>query len=583
MSEHPSSPDDRRPATTDGVTTAPAWDGTQPEVGVDPTTSTREPTDEASGDPDAAPASDPTPWYRLSYRVIWVDLARSLVSTLPVPIALAFGIRPELSTLWPFIFIAVIGVVGAAADLVRWAFTRYRVTPTHVERRTGVLVRRHRTVRRERIRSVDTEARLHHRLGGLRVVAIGAGQQAAAGESALRLDALATADAERLREELLRTRVRPAPQVPDGPPPTDEPEPADEPSPADAPVTDDDPSTADDGRTTILVTFRAWWVVYHLFSIWAYLMAAGLLWGGYWFALTFGVDLLQIGGRLVDWSSLGLIARIALAVVAGGLVGAVGMGINFLTSFWRFELARVRSEGTSFLRTRRGLLSTREVNRDEARTRGLSIGEPVLGRLIGMADTNVVTTGLSVWDPSEPTAILPRGPIGVARRVAGQVLGDPSPFDAPLRRHPRTALVQRALWATGLAAVVAGAVATPVLTGAVPAWVGWLPVGAWAVGLLGAIVSYRALGHAISGEHLVVRSGLTTRTTTALRRDAVSTIAVRRSLLQRRLGLSTVSAMTAGGWGAYEAPDVAADEAVDLAMRAAPGLVDELLLAERAG
>ena len=80
----------------------------------------------------------------------------------------------------------------------------------------------------------------------------------------------------------------------------------------------------------------------------------------------------------------------------------------------------------------------------------------------------------------------------------------------------------------------------------------------------------------------MVRSGLTTRTTTALRRDAVSTIAVRRSLLQRRLGLATVSAMTAGGWGAYEAFDVAADDSSRLAAEFAPGLVDELLADERA-
>lgn len=65
------------------------------------------------------------------------------------------------------------------------------------------------------------------------------------------------------------------------------------------------------------------------------------------------------------------------------------------------------------------------------------------------------------------------------------------------------------------------------------------------------------------------------RTTSALRRDAVSTIAIRQSILQRRLGLATVSAMTAAGWAAYEAPDVSAREAVLLASRAAPALLDE--------
>ncbi|MGC5629443.1 PH domain-containing protein [Georgenia sp. Z1344] len=521
------------------------------------------------------------PWLRLSYRVIWVDLARSLVATLPVPIALAFGIRPELGSLWPFVLIAVLGVLGAVADLVRWAFTRYRITPTHVERPTGVLVRSHRTIRRERIRSVDTEARLHHRFGGLRVVAIGAGQQTAAGESALRLDALARADAEQLREELLRTPGRPAPQAVDSPATTEQLTSTEEPATADESALADDPSP-DDDQATVFATFRAWWAVYHLFSIWSFAMAAGLIWGGYWFALTFGVDLLQISGRVVDWDSLDTLGRVAVVLAGGAVVGAVGMGVNFLVSWWYFELARVSADGTTFLRTRRGLLSTREVNRDEARMRGLSISEPLLGRLIGMADTEIVTTGLSVWDPSEPTAILPRGPVRVARRVAGLVLGDPSPFDAPLRRHPRTALVRRAVWATGLAAVTAAVLAAPLLTGSVPEWAGWTPLVVWLLGLLGAVIAHRALGHAIAGEHLVVRSGLAARTTTALRRDAVSTIAVRSSLLQRRLGLRSVSAMTAGGWGAYEAFDVDARESVGLAAAFAPGLIDEITVPERA-
>ena len=331
---------------------------------------------------DASTANEP--WRRLSYRVIWVDLARSLVATIPLPIALALGVPPELGTMLPFLILAAVGVLGAVVDLVRWAFTRYRVTPTHVERRTGVLVRTHRTIRRERIRSVDTEAKLHHRIGGLRVVTIGAGQQTAAAESALHLDALATSDAVRLREELLHLHGRPAPEAPLEP----EDAAADDAVPDAAVPESAAPRADEEQHTTVLATFRAWWVVYHLFSIWAYVMAAGLLWGGYWFAMTFGVDLLQLSGRVIDRDALDPVGTAVAVLVIGGVVGAVAMGIYYLVSFWRFELARVRTEGTTFLRTRRGLLNTREVNRDEARMRGLSIGEPLLGRLIGMADTN---------------------------------------------------------------------------------------------------------------------------------------------------------------------------------------------------
>src|SRR5690606_3452659 len=122
-------------------------------------------------------------WRRLHPRVIWVDLVRSVLSLLPAVTAIAvFGVDPGAGSLWPLLAVAAAGVLGAAGDAVRWAFTRYRITPSYVERKTGVLVRAHRSIQRDRIRSVDVEGRLRHRLAGLRVVKIGAGQQSAAGE-----------------------------------------------------------------------------------------------------------------------------------------------------------------------------------------------------------------------------------------------------------------------------------------------------------------------------------------------------------------------------------------------------------------
>lgn len=514
--------------------------------------------------------SDEQRWRTLSGRVVVVDFAKSVIAVLPGVLAIAvFGVAPTLEALWPFAAIAAWGVLSAIADIVRWLFTRYRITPTEIERRTGLLVRRHRSVRRDRIRSVDSHAKLRHRIAGLRVVTIGAGQQAAAGEAAFLLDALTRADAEQLRAELLRecpaadVAVDPAAQN------ADSADAADSAGAAELPQ-----------RVEVLARFRPWWVVYNMFSVWAYLMAIGLLWGAFWLGQTFGLDLIELTGRVIDWEGIGWQGALLVGLVGGGLIGAVGMGLNFFTSYWRFELARVRSAEGGFLRTRRGLFSTREINRDELRVRGISVGEPLLWRWMRMADTNVITTGLSIWDMEVPTAILPRGPRSVALAAATRVLGeDPCPIETPLPRHPPAALRRRLWWATAIAAVPVVAVAVPVATAAVPPWVLWLALGVWPVALLAAVVAYRALGHAIAGDYLVVRAGLLSRTTSALRRDAVSTIAVRQSVLQRRLGLSTVSAMTAAGWSIYEAPDVAAADAVPFAAAAAPGLIDEFLVA----
>ncbi|MGO3767734.1 MAG: PH domain-containing protein, partial [Microbacterium gubbeenense] len=203
------------------------------------------------------------------------------------------------------------------------------------------------------------------------------------------------------------------------------------------PDTEAAPDRADDqGQVQVFARFRPGWVVYNMVAWWGYLMAIGLLWGAFWLASTFGLDLWAVVRDAVDWRALGWFWTSAIGVLAVGLVGVLGLTVNFFTSHWRFELVRAPGEDGTVLRTTQGLLRTREVTRSDSRLRGVSISEPVLWRWMGMADTEVITTGLSIWSGS--STILPRGPISVARPVAARILAaEPNPFTAPLRAHPR--------------------------------------------------------------------------------------------------------------------------------------------------
>ncbi|GAA1726350.1 PH domain-containing protein [Isoptericola hypogeus] len=517
---------------------------------------------EARDAPAPAPAPDDAPWLRLSGRTVAVDLVQTVVSLAPTAVAVVvFGLEPTWEALWPLVVPGVLGALGALGDALRWAFTRYRVTDEYVERRSGIVVRRYRSVRRDRIRSVDTSARLRHRVAGLRVVLVGAGQQKAAGESALALDALALHDAEALRCGLLAG------------------------APGAARVTGTADGTTGAGRQEpdddrqVLARFRWRWVVHHVLGVWAFVSAAGLLWGGYWLATTIGLDPGAWVEARMGPERLGWPRTIVLVLLLTGALGAVSMAATYVTTYWGFELARVPGAKGSQLRTRRGLFTTREVVRDDSRLRGVQISEPVLRRWMGTADTQVVTTGLSVWSTTEPATVLPRGPVGVARTVASAVLGaDPDPLAAPLARHPRGALRRRLWWATAGAGLMTAVLGLLAGNGVVDSATVWWGAALWAGALLAAVVAYRALGHTITGRYLVVRSGLVSRATTVLRRDAVSTVALRESVLQRRLGLRTVSVMTAAGWGVYEAPDVSADDALAFALRAAPGLLDPFVV-----
>ena len=114
---------------------------------------------EDPGHPVETAGRDDVPWLRLDGRMIAVDLAQTVLSLSPTAVAVGvFGVDASWGSLWPLLVAGAFGVLGAVRNALRWAFTRYRVTDEYVERRTGIFVRRYRSVRRDRIRSVDTTA-----------------------------------------------------------------------------------------------------------------------------------------------------------------------------------------------------------------------------------------------------------------------------------------------------------------------------------------------------------------------------------------------------------------------------------------
>lgn len=103
------------------------------------------------------------------------------------------------------------------------------------------------------------------------------------------------------------------------------------------------------------------------------------------------------------------------------------------------------------------------------------------------------------------------------------------------------------VWATAGTAALALLLAWTTATGLLPWGVMWVAVALWPVALAAAVIAYRALGHGVSGRYVVARSGGLSRSTVARQRSAVSTVAIRESLLQRRLDRRTVSVRTAAG------------------------------------
>lgn len=489
-------------------------------------------------------------WRRLDRRTV---LASALVTAgvaagaaVPTTLGLSGRFGFGAAVAWVLAGAALLIGSAAAGDHVRWRRTRYRIGAERVELHTGLLLVKKRSLARERIRSVDLTAHLLQRALGLVTVRIGTGEHSG-NDSTLELDPVTRAEGERLRRELLERTAT------------------------------GNPGTHREGE---LVALDPRWIRYAPVSFVAPVLggaAAGtVMQVSDWFGAQ-GRVIEWVGERFRDTSLTAMIVILAVAAVAAGVVGALGLWVEM---WWNYRLER---EPGGTLRIRRGLLTSRSVSIEERRLRGVDLVEPLGIRTFGAARVDAITTGLAKDDEEQHgdhNTLLPAAPRPVADAVAADVLRETvSPTGAPLTGHPLAARgrrLRRAYWAVLVpVAVLAllGALLTPVLL--------WIALGCAVVGLPAGVFlardAYRGLGHTVSGDYLVVRSGTVRRSTAALERAGVIGWTVGQTYFQRRAGVLSVTATTAAGAGAYTAHDTDASEGLAFAAEAVPGLLDPFL------
>ncbi|MFE1171174.1 PH domain-containing protein [Streptomyces sp. NPDC058773] len=470
-------------------------------------------------------------------------------AAVPTTIGLAreHGLATALS--WVLPVTALVLLLSPLAGLAFWRSMRYRITDELVETRFDLVVRSRRTLRRERLRTVDVTASPLHRLFGLAELTAGTGQGGKDGER-VKLAPLHRHEADRIRRLLLN-----------------EPE----------------PETETPERGPGVLAALDWsWLRYAPVSIAAPATAAA----------AFGLAL-----KIADWfgaeSSLftyavqvlgnGRVLPAVLALVAAGvLIGVLGSLLWFVEQWWDYRLER-GPDGT-VLHCRHGLFTTRSVSLEQQRLRGVDLVEPLGSRSFGAARVDAVGTGIRKADGDKKTAgyrtLLPTAPRATADRVAAAVLRTEAvPTSAALRTHPPAARRKRLVRAVcAVVAVCAVPAVLGVVVSGVLLHVAWisavvlLPVAGW----LGRD-AYQSLGHGLSGAHLVTRSGTFSRHTVALERSGVVGWKIRQSVFQRRAGLLSVTAVTAAGSGGYTVYDAAEADGIALADAAVPGLLEQFL------
>ncbi|MFC4943941.1 PH domain-containing protein [Pseudonocardia sp. GCM10023141] len=503
------------------------------------------------------------PWRRLSPLMLAVHPVQEVVRLLPVLVGVLFlGSSNGHGPLWSLIGLGI----AIALGLVRWATTTYQVTPDEVRVKRGLLRRQVLSVPRDRVRSVDLTSHIMQRLLGLSRVVIGTGRSDRK-DDGVTLDALSTAEAARLREELLHGR-RPVAAAA-----------ASTGATIDAPT---DPSLTRPAETE-LVRLNPAWIRFGPFTLGG-LATIGVLAGVFSQILNeANVRAREFGAARAALDQLGnapLIVAILEVTAVLIIVVALLSTIGYVFAFWNFRLTRHR-EGT--LHVSRGLLTTRSTTVDESRLRGVEISESLLLRVVHGARLLAITTGLRVGRGAEKggSLLLPPAPLAEAQRVAAAVLGSSTGVTAPLVPHGPRARRRRFTRALGFAALVTVVLLVPWWVGIFPAWPWQAALALLPIGLLLAVDRYRNLGHALLGRTLVVSQGSLVRRRHVLATDGVIGLIVRESFFQRRAGLATLTTTTAAGKQHYEALDVELAEAVALADATLPGHVTPFLVPAR--
>lgn len=378
-------------------------------------------------------------------------------------------------------------------SVVRYLRFNYEVADHALIVQGGLLAQWRRVIPLARIQSVEVVQKLRHRMFDvveLRVEAAGGRATEAA------LVALDPAEAERLRSILLR-RSGVAPGPPDELPPLAHL------NPRDLVL-----AGATGGRVAVI---------------------AALLGYGEQFLSDERAALLFDGVRSLSDSGI-VVALWAVAVI---LLIAVGISlVATVVVYWDFT---VRREDDRLVVTR-GLLQRRRAIVPLRRLQAVELHENPLRRALGLASLSVVVAGQPGEDRNGQgtSVLLPIATRPAALRLAGELLAAPEMVAAPLTPAPPSALARRLAIAGvgGAAALTAGAVAGGALI-VVGAGIALVAGG-------GGVAGWRALGHTLVGDWVIVRRGALVRTTTVLRTANIQHLLLVNSPTQRPFGLATL-------------------------------------------
>ncbi|GAA1728151.1 putative membrane protein [Dietzia kunjamensis subsp. schimae] len=528
------SDDDDEGVTSAGIAPAPEAEPAEEVLSAD------EPAIGEKIDPEA-------PWQRLSWRMLLVYPLGMLTRLLPL-FLISLWLGSNRSNYWFEIIVVSLVILSG---VLRWLSTSYQVGRTHIILKKGFFSRQVVTVARQRIRSVDTESDLFHRVLKVSIVEVGTGRADSGKSDAerFRLDAIDTTLVDPLRDELLKHRRAMDPSLD---------------------VEDEEQWGSKYGED--IARWKVTWSRFAPFSF----IGFGVLFSLWLITWQMGdmhdriMDLAVVEGT-IDWlDSLGQPWAFVGKGVAIWLVAGVLAIITYAIRYGKYAL----TDRGQLLYVQNGILRRKHIALDKARLRGVEMRLPVYLRMLGGGRLEPIMTGTKKG--ATASTLLPQAPIADVRRVAIRILGNETPVTVPLRRHPWKASRRRVTRGLLPFWIVAGIIVLVRIDSGPSAdiWVHWGIPAALVFFVVLSVDRIRMLGHALLPEVLVTSNGSWTAKRSVLEADGIIGWTVTQSVFQRTARVATVSAATPAGNGVYSVVDIDADEAWALAEALTPGITD---------
>jgi putative membrane protein len=537
------------PETAAGVTAGSDDDEGVTSAGIAPAPEA-EPAEEvlSADEPAIGEKIDPeAPWQRLSWRMLLVYPLGMLTRLLPL-FLISLWLGSNRSNYWFEIIVVSLVILSG---VLRWLSTSYQVGRTHIILKKGFFSRQVVTVARQRIRSVDTESDLFHRVLKVSIVEVGTGRADSGKSDAerFRLDAIDTTLVDPLRDELLKHRRAMDPSLD---------------------VEDEEQWGSKYGED--IARWKVTWSRFAPFSF----IGFGVLFSLWLITWQMGdmhdriMDLAVVEGT-IDWlDSLGQPWAFVGKGVAIWLVAGVLAIITYAIRYGKYAL----TDRGQLLYVQNGILRRKHIALDKARLRGVEMRLPVYLRMLGGGRLEPIMTGTKKG--ATASTLLPQAPIADVRRVAIRILGNETPVTVPLRRHPWKASRRRVTRGLLPFWIVAGIIVLVRIDSGPSAdiWVHWGIPAALVFFVVLSVDRIRMLGHALLPEVLVTSNGSWTAKRSVLEADGIIGWTVTQSVFQRTARVATVSAATPAGNGVYSVVDIDADEAWALAEALTPGITD---------